>query len=258
VSQTFSNYGFETRYDVSGEGPAVILIHGVGSSRQSWDGVVERLEGYQTLRYDLRGHGGSGKPAGPYTLDDFVADLAALLDHVGIAKGHVVGFSLGGLIAQGFALAHGDRVDKLVLISTVSGRTDEERERVKTRLEMVQGGIPGAHFRKSMDRWFTPAFQAANPDLIDRLEAANQGNDPKANAAAYRVLAISDLAERLPEITAETLVMTGEDDLGSNPRMARLMHDRIANSQLNILAGLRHSILNEAPDTVAAALREFL
>ncbi|MFP6740377.1 MAG: alpha/beta fold hydrolase [Alphaproteobacteria bacterium] len=258
MSQTFSNYGFETRYDVSGEGPAVILIHGVGSSRQSWDGVVERLEGYQTLRYDLRGHGGSGKPAGPYTLDDFVADLAALLDHVGIAKGHVVGFSLGGLIAQGFALAHGDRVDKLVLISTVSGRTDEERERVKTRLEMVQGGIPGAHFRKSMDRWFTPAFQAANPDLIDRLEAANQGNDPKANAAAYRVLAISDLAERLPEITAETLVMTGEDDLGSNPRMARLMHDRIANSQLNILAGLRHSILNEAPDTVAAALREFL
>lgn len=258
MSQTFSNYGFETRYDVSGEGPAVILIHGVGSSRQSWDGVVERLEGYQTLRYDLRGHGGSGKPAGPYTLDDFVADLAALLDHVGIAKGHVVGFSLGGLIAQGFALAHGDRVDKLVLISTVSGRTDEERERVKTRLEMVQGGIPGAHFRKSMDRWFTPAFQAANPDLIDRLEAANQGNDPKAYAAAYRVLAISDLAERLPEITAETLVMTGEDDLGSNPRMARLMHDRIANSQLNILAGLRHSILNEAPDTVAAALREFL
>jgi len=258
VSEMFDNGGLETRYDVSGEGPAVILIHGVGSSRQSWDGVVERLEGYQTLRYDLRGHGEFGKPAGPYTLDNFVADLAALLDHVGIARSHVVGFSLGGLIAQGFALAHLDRVEKLALVSTVSGRTEEERDRVKTRLEMVQDGIPGAHFRKSMDRWFTPAFQAANPDLIDRLEAANQHNDPKAYAAAYRVLAESDLADRLPEITAETLVMTGEDDLGSNPRMARLMHDRIANSQLNILAGLHHSILNEAPDTVAAALREFL
>ena len=258
MSETFNSGGLDTRYDVSGEGPAVILIHGVGSSRQSWDDVVERLQGFRALRYDLRGHGESGKPAGPYTLDDFVADLAALLDHVGIAKGHVVGFSLGGLIAQGFALAHPDRVEKLALVSTVSGRTEEERERVKARLEMVQGGIPGAHFRKSMDRWFTPAYQAANPDLIDRLEAANQRNDPKAYAAAYRVLAMSDLADRLPEITAETLVMTGEDDLGSNPRMARLMHDRIPNSQLNILSGLRHSILNEAPDTVAAALREFL
>ena len=258
MSETFSIDGFETRYEASGDGPWVVLIHGVGSTRQSWDGVVERLSGYQTLRYDLRGHGESGKPAGPYSLDDFVADLAALLDHLSIDRGHVVGFSLGGLIAQGFALAHPGRVTRLGLISTVAGRTEEERERVRVRLEMVQGGIPGAHFRKSMDRWFTPAFQAANPDLIDRLETVNQGNDPKAYAAAYRVLAESDLADRLPEITAETLVMTGGDDFGSNPRMARLMHERIPNAELKILAGLRHSILNEAPHIVAAALGDFL
>ena len=258
MSETFDNHGFETRYDVSGDGPWLILIHGVGSSRRSWDGVVERLDGFRALRYDLRGHGESGKPAGPYSLDGFVADLAALLDHLGIDAGHVVGFSLGGLIAQGFVLAHPGRVDKLALVSTVAGRTEDERARVAARLEMVRGGIPGAHFRKSMDRWFTPAFQAANPDLIDRLEAANQANDPKAYAAAYGVFAETDLADRLTEIATETLVMTGEDDIGSNPRMARLMYERIANARLEIVAGLRHSILNEAPDTIAAALREFL
>ena len=170
MSEMFDNGGLETRYDVSGEGPAVILIHGVGSSRQSWDGVVERLEGYQTLRYDLRGHGEFGKPAGPYTLDNFVADLAALLDHVGIARSHVVGFSLGGLIAQGFALAHLDRVEKLALVSTVSGRTEEERDRVKTRLEMVQDGIPGA---TSVNPWTAgsrPRFRLPIPTLSTALK----------------------------------------------------------------------------------------
>ena len=179
----------------------------------------------------------AASPPGPYELEDFVADLAALLDHIGIARCHLAGFSLGGLVAQGFALAHPDRLDRLALISTVAGRTREERDRVRTRLETVAAGTSGEHFRRSLDRWFTPAFQAAHPEVISDLEARNKVNDPAAYAAAYRVLALSDLADRLPEIEAPTLVMTGEDDLGSNPRMARLMAERIPNVRLRILDG---------------------
>ena len=254
----FHGPGLATRYRVEGEGPPLVLVHGVGSRLEAWDGVAGRLgPGFRVLRYDLRGHGASGKPPGPYHLDHFVADLAALLDHLDIDRCHLAGFSLGGLIAQGFALAHAARLDKLALLSTVAGRTDEEKARVRARLETVGSGVSGAHFRKSLDRWFTPAFQEAHPEVIERLAEQNRQNDPAAYAAAYRVLAESDLAERLHEIEVPTLVMTGEGDIGSNPRMARLMAARIPGAELRILPGLRHSILTEAPDVVAEALGAF-
>ena len=123
---------------------------------------------------------------------------------------------------------------------------------------MVADGIAGDHFRASLDRWFTDEFRAANPKLLEAYAARNQANDPACYAAAYRVLTETDLAERLAAITAETLVMTGEHDPGSNPRMARLMHQRIKGSTLRILPVLRHSILVEAPEIVARVLGDFL
>ena len=251
--------GVDTRYRLDGTGETVALVHGVGSRLEAWDGVVARLQDrYRLLRYDLRGHGESAKPSGPYTVDDFVADLRGLLDALTIERCHVAGFSLGGLIAQGFALTHPASLDRLVLLSTVAGRTPEEQARVAERLDIVASGIPGGHFQRSVERWFTDAFRRDHPDLIDSLAALNAANDPDGYAASYRVLALTDLADRLGAITAPTLVVTGEHDQGSNPRMARLMHARIAGSTLRILPGLRHSILIEAPDVVAGLLGDFL
>ncbi len=244
---------------VEGDGEPLALIHGVGSGLEAWDGVATRLrDRYRIVRYDQRGHGQSEKVPGPYKVEDFSGDLRALLDALGIERVHVAGHSLGGLVAQSFALDHPGRLCKLALISTVAGRTEDERKRVQERLAMVATGIAGDHFRASLDRWFTDAFRAANPKLLEDYAARNQTNDPACYAAAYRVLALTDLAERLPEITAESLVMTGEHDHGSNPRMARLMHTRIKGSILRILPMLRHSILIEAPDVVAGMLDDFL
>lgn len=251
--------GLRIRYRVEGDGPWLVLVHGVSNRLETWDGVVQCLGGrWRTLRYDMRGHGASAKPPGPYGIGDFVSDLRGLMDRVGVARAHVAGFSLGGLVAQGLALDHPDRLDRLVLLSTVAGRNEEERKRVLDRLAIVADGIPGAHFRKSVSRWFTEEFQRANPDVIDSLEQLNKQNDPAAYAAAYRVLATTDLADRLHEVTAPTLVMTGEEDQGSNPRMARLIHDRIKGSKLIVLPRLRHSLLVEAPAKVAQAVEDFL
>lgn len=251
--------GIALRCRVEGQGEPLALIHGVGASLEAWDGVAARLrDRYRVVRYDQRGHGQSEKVPGPYTVEDFSGDLAGVLDALGIERAHVAGHSLGGLVAQSFALDHRSRLRKLALISTVAGRTADERRRVEERLAMVASGIAGDHFRASLDRWFTDAFRAANPDLLAAYAARNQANDPACHAAAYRVLALTDLADRLPEITAETLVMTGEHDQGSNPRMARLMHERIPGSVLRILPVLRHSILIEAPDVVAGILADFL
>ncbi len=255
--------GLQLRYrDEAGQrqqAVPLLLLHGVGGRLDVWDGVVAELSAdRRCIRCDLRGHGESAKPQGPYSLDDFVADVAAFAAALGIDRFHLAGFSLGGLIAQSFALAHPDKLASLSLLSTVAGRTPEERERVMQRLALVVKGIPGAHFKESILRWFTEDFVAKNPALIEAYAARNAQNDPAAYAAAYRVLAESDLADRLSQLAMPSLVLTGEQDQGSNPRMARLMHDRIAGSELHILPGLRHSILIEAPKLVAGILRDFL
>lgn len=247
------------RYRLEGDGPVIVLVHGVGSSLNDWNGVAAELANDHTvLRFDLRGHGQSDKLPGPYELDDFVADLDNLVRRLGVKRFTLAGFSLGGLIAQGYALAHPEMLGHLILLSTVAGRTDEEKRRVLERLDIVASGIPGQHFENSVDRWFTPEFQKANPDIIAAYAKRSRENDPAAYAAAYRVLATSDLADRLSAVKTPTLIATGEHDIGSNPRMAKLMHDKIAQSQLQIFPGLRHSILTEAPLVVVKAIRDFL
>jgi 3-oxoadipate enol-lactonase len=251
--------GVRLRYRLSGEGIPLLLVHGVGSRLDHWQEVIEALgPGYRTLAYDQRGHGLSDKPKGPYSLDELVQDLQAVADRAGFRQFHLAGFSLGGIVAQGYALAHPERLMSLALISTVAGRTAEEREAVLARLRMVESGIPGGHFQSSIDRWFTEAFQRRRPDAIAAMEEENRKLDPAAYAAAYHVLATSDLADRLAEIRVPTLVATGDGDVGSNPRMARLMQSRIPGAQLEILPGLRHSILTEAPERVARLLAGFI
>ena len=248
-------------YRLEGEGGApLVCIHGVGSYLEAWNGVVEPAEGSRSriLTFDLRGHGRSARVKGRYEIDDFVGETLALADHVGFDRFHLAGFSLGGLIAQRLALTHAERLQQLVLLSTVAGRTPEERERGARPACGAAGGEPRSHYDASLSRWLTEDFQAANPELIARLRQRNAENDPDCYAAAYRVLAETDFGGLLDQIRCPTLIATGEDDQGSNPRMATFMHERIAGSQLEILPGLRHSILIEAPDLVAALMRDFL
>lgn len=257
---TFENFTWgklTTRWQAVGTGPDVALIHGVGGRLEDWDGVVERLSGeFRLIRYDLRGLGQSSKLPGPYTVEIFADDLAALLSHLDIGACHVAGFSLGGLVAQSFAVRHPAKLNRLALLSTVAGRTEDERKRVIDRLKVVQGGVSGAHFENSVERWFTPEFQRDNPDIMAYCAERNQSNDPVGYAAAYGVLATTDLQDDLHRIMAPALVATGEGDQGSSPRMARLMSERIPNATLKILPNLRHSILIETPDVVAGLLRE--
>jgi pimeloyl-ACP methyl ester carboxylesterase len=255
---TYQTADLTTRYLLEGQGPDVVLIHGVGARLENWDGVAERLRrNFRVLRYDLRGHGQSSRVPGPYSLPLFAHDLRVLLDHLGIEKAHIAGHSLGAMVAQMFALRHGTCVDRLGLLSAVAGRTQEERERVAARIDLIRTEDPGGHFQRSMSRWFTDAFIAANPGLISAYAARNAENDPDCYAAAYRVLALEDLDRELEAITVPTLVTTGEHDLGSNRRMSELIHCRIKGSTLRILPGLRHSILVEAPHLVAGMLGPF-
>lgn len=248
-----------TSYAIEGQGPAVVLIHGVGARLENWDGVCESLvRHFRVLRYDLRGHGRSTRSPGPYSLSLFANDLRALLEYTGLRKAHIVGHSLGAMIAQMFCLKHARCVDRLALLSAVAGRTQEERERVVARIDLIRRGPAGEHFQKSVSRWFSDAFIAANPNLIAAYAQRNAENDPDCYSAAYKVLALEDLDQELAAISAPTLIATGEFDLGSNPRMSELIHRRVNGSVLRVLPGLKHSILIEAPHVVAGMLEPFL
>ncbi|WP_186019825.1 alpha/beta fold hydrolase [Burkholderia gladioli] len=252
--------GVRLVYRLQGEGPReLVCIHGVGSYLEAWQGAINALGGgFRVLSFDLRGHGRSERVKGRYEIDDFVGDVLALADHAGFTRFDLAGFSLGGLIAQRLALTHPARLRRLVLLATVAGRTAEERARVAERLAALQAGERGAHYDASLSRWLSEDFQARHPALVDELRRRNARNDPDCYAAAYRVLAQTDFGGLIDQIAMPTLIATGECDAGSNPRMARYMHERIPDSRLAILPDLRHSLLNEAPEQVAALMRAFL
>lgn len=242
---------------VEGSGPHVTLVHGVGASLTSWDEIAARLiPSFTVVRLDLRGHGRSERITGDITLEALASDVTWVWNRLGVHKTHLAGFSLGGLIAQSLALSDADRIDRLAIISAIADRTPEERAHMLERLALLKEKGIAAISGAAEERWFTPEFHAAHPEIVRRRMAELLANDPRSYAAVYSVFATSDLGHRLAQISHPTLVVTGEHDVGSNARMARLMHERIRNSRLVILPNLRHSILVEAPKVIADLLAE--
>ncbi|TPL96873.1 alpha/beta fold hydrolase [Mesorhizobium sp. B2-3-11] len=252
--------GVLLNWRLEGEGGVpLVCIHGVGSYLEAWNGVAERLKDrFAVLTFDLRGHGRSSRVKGRYEIDAFVGETLALADHLGFSTFNLAGFSLGGLIAQRLALSHAERLQKLMLLSTVAGRTPEERNAVRGRLAALMASDASAHHTASLSRWLTEDFQNRNPEIIAELRRRDAENDRECYAAAYRVLAETDFGGILDRITCQTLIVTGADDQGSSPRMARLMHEQVQGSQIAILPRLRHSILIEAPALVAETMADFL
>lgn len=245
--------------DEDADGVPLVLVHGVGGRLDDWDTVVAAFRRRRpVVRYDLRGHGDSARPPGPYSLAAFTEDHVALLDRLGLGRAHLVGFSLGGLIAQSVAIHHPGTVERLVLLGAVAGRTDAERERVLARLRQLEEKGPAGMAEVSGDRWYTPEFAAREPEAVRRALERLAANDPASYTAAYRVLAESDLGDEIHRITAPTLAMTGENDVGSPPRMTRLMGERIANCTTRVLAGVKHALLVERAELVAGEIEAFV
>jgi pimeloyl-ACP methyl ester carboxylesterase len=242
----------------NGKGPIIVLIHGVGADLQSWEEIVQQLSNeYQLVRLDLRGHGRSDRISS-CSMEDFVQDIELLFRAAGIKQAHLVGFSLGGLIAQHFALAYPERLKSIVLLSTVADRTPEERVRILGRADIIKTDGISAVTKQAEERWFSPSFRAAHPERIARRLSELCDNDPISYEAAYRVFATADEGLRYCDISVPTLIATGEHDPNSNSRMARALHAGISGSRLRILPNLRHSVLVEAPQLIASLIRDFV
>jgi len=250
-----------THLRVDGQGPALVLIHGVGLDLAMWDGMVPLLaRDYTVVRYDMLGHGASAKPPGQRSLGDFQRQLTALVDYLEIERAAVVGFSMGALVAQAFALAEPDRLARLVLMNGVYDRPPQAREAVGARLAQAEADGPAANVAPALARWFTDDFAKTRPEVLAGVRARLESNDKRGFLAAYRVFATADaeLAGRLGDISAPTLVMTADGDTGSTPVMTVAMATAIPGARSTVLKDLRHMAPVEAPDLVADLLSAFL
>ena len=246
-----------THYRRSGSGAPIILIHGVGADLEMWEPVAERLAPlHDVVRYDMLGHGASAKPPGPYRLDDFVDQLRRLVDGLGFERFVLAGFSMGGLVAQGFALAAPARVERLVLLNTVFDRSAQERAAVEARVREVLNGGHEAGIAAALERWFTPAFRAARPEVVAGIRRRMEMNDLQAYAAAYALFAEADrdLAARIGDIEIPAMVVTGAEDRRSTAAMATRMAERLPHGRCHILRGQRHMTPLEVPELVAALI----
>jgi pimeloyl-ACP methyl ester carboxylesterase len=242
-----------------GETP-LLLIHGVGLDHAMWLPVMTALPHRRTIAYDLIGHGAAAKRPGPYTLQTFVDQLSGIVDALD-GEFDLVGFSMGALVAQGSALgSSGARLRRMVLLNGVHGRTDGERQAIVDRVAEVRAGGFDTTVEPALQRWFSPAFAAAQPTVVNSVRQRLLANDLRTYADAYEVFATADaeLAPRAAEITQPTLVITGGEDQRSTPAMAAALADALPNGRSAILPGLRHLTPLESPDAVARLIDEFL
>jgi len=250
-----------TYYESAGSGPPLVLIHGMGGDATLWDSHVAVLQDrFNVVRYDILGHGRSGHLPGPWRFSQFARQLAELLDHVGVARAAICGFSLGGNIAQCFAIENPTRTAALVVVSSACARTGEEQAAVDRRVEQVRAGGPPAVVEGAMIRWFGPDFVTAHPAVIAYWRARTLANDPTSYVEAYRLYADNDrqLLGRLAAIQAPTLILAGDQDAGQTPRMAQEMQTRIRGAELMILRGIHHMLPIEAAGSLVSAILGFV
>ena len=246
-------------YSVEGDGPPLFLIHGIGAARNTWAKLLPVLTPHYTVvTYDLRGHGASPLPDGEFGLEDLVADLEAIRIKTGFEQAHFAGHSLGGMIGPAYAHAFPDRVLSLGLLSTAAFRTEDDIKKVLAVVKAMEDlGIPNV-LETLTDRWFTDGFIRDHGDVVRRRLDQVISTDPDVFLNVFRIYATTEMAPWLHHVTAPSLVLTGENDGGCNPRLNQLIADALPSSRLEILPDYKHSLLLEAGEDVARHIHQFI
>ncbi len=240
-------------YRTVGTGPRIVFLNSLGSDLRIWDAVADRLAPrFECLLYDMRGHGLSDAPSGPYRIADHVADLAGLLDSLGWDLVSLAGLSVGGLVAQDLAARHPGRVAALALLDTAARIGTAEMW--NQRIAAVEAGGVEAIAPAVIGRWFAPGFRERDPaahagwlNMLSRTPATGYAG----TCAAIRD---ADLTQALPAIRAPTLAIVGEADLSTPPDLVRGTAERIAGARFETIASAGHLPPIERPDETAALL----
>lgn len=249
----------ECPFSVVGDGEPLILIHGIGAARSVWRFMIPLLsQQFTVVSYDLRSHGQAPLTEPCYGLDELVDDLESIRQRFGAPEAHFAGHSLGGMIAPAYARRYPERILSLSLLSTAAGRTIEDQTKVWNVVRaMEQNGV--ANVLKTLaSRWFTDSFIENSPQVVEARMQQVIDTDCENFLNVFRIYASTEMLPWLHEICAPTLVLTGENDGGCNPRLNQQIADRLPDSELVILPHYKHSILLEAGPEVAGHITRFI
>ncbi|WP_321952568.1 alpha/beta fold hydrolase [Paraburkholderia bannensis] len=260
--------GIDTRYvfeDRSG-GPALTFIHQLGGDLSVWDTLAGHFRHrFRVLRYDVRGHGASAVSTSAFGFKELAADLTALLDAKDIEKTHLVGMSMGGMIAQQFALDHApgaahdarSRVLSLTLCDTASRTAPEARDTWNERAALVRREGTSAIADVTMARWFTPEFRRTNRDTVAPICDVLLRTPSEGYARACEALRDFDVHERLARLHVPTLAVAGRHDSGTPPALTEALAAAIPDARFEILDAAHLAPVEESHG-FAALLESFL
>ncbi|HAR50497.1 MAG TPA: alpha/beta hydrolase, partial [Roseovarius nubinhibens] len=193
-----------------------------------------------------------------FGLDELVADLERLRERTGFEQAHLAGHSLGGMIGPAYAHRYPDRVLSLGLLSTAAFRTEDDGAKVRAVVQAMRDKGIAQVLGTLTDRWFTDAFIERHADVVEARLKQVVATDPEVFLNVFDIYATTEMAPWLHEVTAPSLVLTGENDGGCNPRLNRAIDAALPRSELVILDGYKHSLLLEAGDVVAGHIKRFI
>jgi len=251
--------GVALRYELSGRGErTLVLVHEMGGSLESWDDVAPKLaESRRVLRYDTRGAGMSQKVRGELGIDTMADDIAALLDHIGIAgKVALAGIAVGGAIALHFAARYPDRTSAVAVGSPATGIAPERRTAALERVARIEAVGMAFAVADSMQNGYPPELRG-DIKRFERYRARWLGNDPASYATIWRMLAGLDMQDELGGLRCPLLVIGGSLDRVRPPPLAETTAKSIPGARyIELRTG--HYMSVQTPELIADAIGEFL
>ena len=218
-----TDYYFKKENDLS----PIVFIHGVGLTKEIWSPQLEFFKDHNILTYDLLGHGKTPLQKTQLNFEDFTKQLLNLIKELEINKIHLVGFSLGSLIARHFAAAYEDRLSSLVLHGSIYKRSKEQKRIVQNRFELMKSNRPASKDR-ALRRWFSDKFLRENKEMYNKIFSMLDKNDHNNFLKVYKLFVnYEDDDQMFNNINTNTLVTTGQYDVGSTTEMAKNLSEKI-------------------------------
>jgi len=234
----------------------IVFVHGVGLTYEIWQPQLDFFNGYSNLSYDILGHGKSSLTKQNISFDDFSDQLIELINELKIEKIHLVGFSIGSLIARNFATRYGDRLQSLILLGSIYKRSEQQQKIVNERFNQAKKELKLS--RLALKRWFTNKYLENNPDTYEKISSILSANNMANFLKVYELFVKHKNDEDFKKIQTKTLVMTGEHDVGSTIEMSQQLNSIIKDSELKIIKGGKHLCGIECADEVNLIIKNFI
>lgn len=251
--------GIEINYKLEGpEGaPVLMLSNSLLTDYGMWDSQVPAFtRKYRLLRYDSRGHGDTQATPGAYTMDLLVADVVGLLDALGIRKLHFLGLSKGGMVAQLLAARHGDRLSSVLLCDTACQMPPASIW--NDRIALAQAKGTSAFMQPMTDRWLTQGYREKHPEVVARLGAMIARTSVEGLVGSACAIRDMEHLPILPGIKVPTLIVVGEQDVGTPVAAAEVLHREIRHSKMVVIKDAAHMPNIEQSETFNSSVLGFL